>query len=978
MFLVLCMVVTTLMGVMVADVSAASTADFKKTVVVTPATDTTMRKIEFRYGLAGLPAVKNTDRPLPESTSKFATGEWWAAGYKYDGVLNKDNVANLDSTGKYDMVKFAEVSVVDNPLDTLSGGKMSKISFKNATIKDDTFTANGSAGTLKNSAGKEVSKITANYLRFMLLGENLAANATTLSTSSAYSYEGVTNSELKTKITSAGGAYVYTMYAYTNKTTDQNTVEYQVLTGGSTTGSIELKSNYIYSEAGIPHKVQLVISGKSLASGSLFYHIYVDGVERAAGLASSKEITGTMTVMLRENMTLANRAAYTIKECDWYVTNTSSALMSPVFMTEEELKNELINVPKMYEATQSKTYRTDTYVTGVNADLATSIKAALETTETGDKYVEIPSTRYNRPETLFVGGADSSVELVDRTTGAVVDPVTATGTMDNYYLKVKGIYIIPVSVEVEAGTLELLGVSYNAREKVAQLAYSEYDAVDEDAYTFQLVVAAYDASGKVIELKASPSTTISGAGEDGEHKVTYNVPFSQNVVNVADHYKVFAFKSLVNAIPILPAGYTGNPYKESYFNDGQITKIVTTFIGDAKTSRGFAWSAGTEYKDMVVEYAPTGADWNTARKQADGYYEEYNGILYYKADVTGLTPGTEYTYRIGDASYNKWDTDRYTFTTEAENVTSFSFVGFTDSQSTTGADGFALYRQAIEASFTDAPDAKFMVMMGDLVNTGTNAGQWTNYFTTIDGYAQSIPHMAVVGNHELSGTAETAGKYFSLLFNNPDNAGNWVGTLKASDLELANNQGAIANYKDTVYSFDYGNTHFVVLNTGYHNSSTDTYKILEKQLPWLKEDLAKSNAKWKIVMLHQGLYGAKSQWSPTRGILQPIMDEYGVDLVLQGHDHFVMRTYPMRSGEIVTTENVNTITKGTGVVYNILGAAGPKRYDDVYEVKPYCAVFVRTSEEFPTYSVFKVSDDKIEVETKQINGVVVDKYTITE
>lgn len=66
------------------------------------------------------------------------------------------------------------------------------------------------------------------------------------------------------------------------------------------------------------------------------------------------------------------------------------------------------------------------------------------------------------------------------------------------------------------------------------------------------------------------------------------------------------------------------------------------------------------------------------------------------------------------------------------------------------------------------------------------------------------------------------------------------------------------------------------------------------------------------------------------------------------------------------------------VVYNILGAAGPKRYDDVYAVKPYCAVFVRPPEEYPTYGVFKVSENKIEVVIKQINGVVVDSYTITE
>ena len=45
--LVLAMLVTTLMGVGAVDVNAASTADFKTTVVVTPATDTAIRKIEF-------------------------------------------------------------------------------------------------------------------------------------------------------------------------------------------------------------------------------------------------------------------------------------------------------------------------------------------------------------------------------------------------------------------------------------------------------------------------------------------------------------------------------------------------------------------------------------------------------------------------------------------------------------------------------------------------------------------------------------------------------------------------------------------------------------------------------------------------------------------------------------------------------------------------------------------------------------------
>lgn len=977
MLLVLTMVISTLMGVMLVDVNAASTEDAATTIVVTPATGTTPRKIEYRYGLSLLPASGTKTNPVAESTSRYATGEWWAAGYKYSGVLDPENPVNLSATGKHDMVKFAEVSVVDNPLDTLGNGKMSKISFKNATIYDDTFTANKGQATLTNSAGATVSKITANYLRFMLIGEDLSASATTLNTSSTYSYATVENADMKEKfVTGEGGAYVYTLYAYTNKQTDQNAVNYQMTNKGSSTGTLELKSNYIYSEAGVPHKVQLVVSGKSLDAKNVYYHLYVDGVNVVKGATNSAKLSSVFNVMLRENITLAGTASYTVKECDWYVTNTGSGLMAPVFMEEEDLKKELISVPNMYSATRSTTYRTDNYVTGVNSTLATDIKAVLETTTAGDKYVEIAATRYRNPSSLF-DGTDGSVKLVSRTTGKVVDPATAPGTMDNYYLKVNGIYIIPKAGEAPAGTLELLGVSYNPKENVAQLQYSEHNAPEDVSYTFQIVVGAYNAKSELIDIKVSTSTTISGAGEDGEHSSTFTPAFSQNTLNVASYYKVFALKSLTSAIPLVPAGYASNPYKENSFTEGQVTKLVTTFIGDAKTSRGFAWSAESKYTNMVVEYAPAGVDFNSNKKQAKGKYEVYNGILYYKADVTDLASGTEYIYRLGDTSYNTWS-GKYSFTTEADNVTSFSFVGFTDPQSTTGADGFALYRTAVEGAMNDAPDAKFMVMLGDMINTGTNASQWTEYFKTIGGYAESIPHMGVVGNHELSGDEVTAGKYYTLQFNNPDNAGNWVGTLTADNLSAANNKGAIANYKDTVYSFDYGNAHFVVLNTGYHTPSADTKKIIAQQTAWLENDLKNSDAKWKIVMLHQGLYGAKSTTSSTREALEPIMDAYDVDLVLQGHDHFVMRTYPMTNGAIVTQENPNNITKGTGTVYTILGASGPKRYEDTYTAPWYAASFVRTSEELPTYTTFKVSDSKIEVVTKQIDGVVVDSFTITE
>ncbi len=62
----------------------------------------------------------------------------------------------------------------------------------------------------------------------------------------------------------------------------------------------------------------------------------------------------------------------------------------------------------------------------------------------------------------------------------------------------------------------------------------------------------------------------------------------------------------------------------------------------------------------------------------------------------------------------------------------------------------------------------------------------------------------------------------------------------------------------------------------------------------LKTSFTDSNIDWTIVMFHKPLYTSKSEHPPElefRSIYHPIFDEYGVDLVLQGHNHIYERTY---------------------------------------------------------------------------------------
>ena len=192
----------------------------------------------------------------------------------------------------------------------------------------------------------------------------------------------------------------------------------------------------------------------------------------------------------------------------------------------------------------------------------------------------------------------------------------------------------------------------------------------------------------------------------------------------------------------------------------------------------------------------------------------------------------------------------------------------------------------------------------------------------------------------------------------------------------ASTKGVINNIEGTIYSFDYGDAHFVVLNSGpfiYNDSIT----LLKKKAQWLRKDLNATDKKWKFVMMHQGLYPALERNSMKAGILD-VIDECEVDLVLHGHDHIYTRTYPMRNDSIVTKKNTDTIKKGTGTVYTILGSAGPKRYDAAVNTKEYAAFLKATKSSLPTYTIFNVDNDSIDVVTKQINGVLVDKFTITD
>jgi hypothetical protein len=110
----------------------------------------------------------------------------------------------------------------------------------------------------------------------------------------------------------------------------------------------------------------------------------------------------------------------------------------------------------------------------------------------------------------------------------------------------------------------------------------------------------------------------------------------------------------------------------------------------------------------------------------------------------------------------------------------------------------------------------------------------------------------------------------------------------------AGEAGGVASGTESYYAFDYGNVHFIALDSEQAPTSTST-----PMLTWLDADLAATTADWTIVLWHRPPYSRglfhdsddEVDEINMRQYVLPVLESYGVDLVLCGHSHNYERSY---------------------------------------------------------------------------------------
>ena len=327
------------------------------------------------------------------------------------------------------------------------------------------------------------------------------------------------------------------------------------------------------------------------------------------------------------------------------------------------------------------------------------------------------------------------------------------------------------------------------------------------------------------------------------------------------------------------------------------------------------YSANPEFTGKPTKSNDIEADCELIGKTYFGADLGILGLLPYTRDyakhtlkISGLEPGTKYSYRIGDAEKGWWS-DAGVITTAEGGNESFSFIYITDPQAQR-PDHFNRYAQVIETASAEYPDARFVVSAGDNVDEGKNVKHWSYLFNSTDKFLD-LPYMPTTGNHEDEEAVITEN---FMLPNVPE-----------QDLETG-----------VYYSYDYNGVHFTVLNT---NDNEDN-KLGAEQLEWLKDDISSSDAKWKVVILHKAPYSNGSHYDDGdvegfRSQLNALLPFLGVDLVLQGHDHVYLRTDVLNANAVIPAKETTVEYDGleytmkhdpNGTIYSICGTAGVKIY----------------------------------------------------
>lgn len=252
--------------------------------------------------------------------------------------------------------------------------------------------------------------------------------------------------------------------------------------------------------------------------------------------------------------------------------------------------------------------------------------------------------------------------------------------------------------------------------------------------------------------------------------------------------------------------------------------------------------------------------------------------------VPNLAANTKYYYSVGSTSAVLAGPDANTFfataptpgTVKDTRVWVIGDAGTNTSSQKAVRDAYY--------SFTGTKHTDLWLMLGDnAYNDGTDLDYQNGVFGSTNAYAAILRKSVVwstLGNHDghSADSLTQSGPYYSIF-----------------TFPTQGEAGGLASGTEAYYSFDYGNIHFICLESYQVPASSGDFT---KMKDWVKNDVNSTAREWIIAFWHHPPYTKGSHDSDTESELikmrtdvNPILEQGGVDLVLSGHSHSYERSY---------------------------------------------------------------------------------------
>ncbi|MCX7879251.1 MAG: metallophosphoesterase family protein [Ignavibacteria bacterium] len=333
----------------------------------------------------------------------------------------------------------------------------------------------------------------------------------------------------------------------------------------------------------------------------------------------------------------------------------------------------------------------------------------------------------------------------------------------------------------------------------------------------------------------------------------------------------------------------------------------------AVTQNSIVVMVETDTKDPVfVQYGKTSLE-NSSKTKFYLVTEDKRSQTYvHRVYLENLEPNTEYKYR---AVHKKDTSSIFTFKTAVPEGVPFRVAIMGDNRSNPEKHSKKSKKMAQHSPHIS-------IYTGDLCFAGRYF-EWKQEFFTPEEQEliARVPFFNSLGNHE----AQT--ELTKVFLQAPKSSSN----------------------DEYYYSFDYGDAHFLILNTETNVSPGSP------QWKFAESDLANTNKKWKIVAFHIPAYsfGKHPPNKKMQEMTTQIFEKYGVDLVLNGHNHFYQRNL------------VN------GIYHITTGGGGSPLYEPTYE-GPYIQKSVKDYH----YGIMDISKDSIVVKIYDLRDKIIDEFTI--